>query len=122
MRSEDYRIAIMSLVVQVFGRRQRRSNHTLRRPASEKRQGTKSRDGDGGGAAGYGDFAGGSGVDEMERCSSAGEIGKCHAPDWGGEGATGLLLASIASFGVVLIAEIGLKVRALTLSAASQQR
>ena len=29
--------------VQVFGRRQRRSNHALRRPASEKRQGTKSR-------------------------------------------------------------------------------
>jgi hypothetical protein len=29
--------------VQVFGRRQRRSNGALRRPASEKRQGTKSR-------------------------------------------------------------------------------
>jgi hypothetical protein len=29
--------------VQVFGRRQRRSRHTLRRPAAEKRQGTKSR-------------------------------------------------------------------------------
>ena len=29
--------------VQVFGRRQRRSNHTLWRPASEKCQGTKSR-------------------------------------------------------------------------------
>jgi hypothetical protein len=34
----------MSPRVQVFGRRQRRSNHALRRPASEKRQGTKSRD------------------------------------------------------------------------------
>jgi hypothetical protein len=34
----------MSGAVQVFGRRQRRSNHTLRRPASEKRQGTKSRE------------------------------------------------------------------------------
>jgi hypothetical protein len=33
----------MSLPVQVFGRRQRRSNHALMRPASEKRQGTKSR-------------------------------------------------------------------------------
>ena len=33
----------MSGNVQVFGRRQRRSNHALRRPASEKRQGTKSR-------------------------------------------------------------------------------
>jgi hypothetical protein len=34
-----------SAYVQVFGRRQRRSNHSLRRPASEKRQGTKSRGG-----------------------------------------------------------------------------
>ena len=33
----------MSAVVQVFSRRQRRSHHTLRRPAAEKRQGTKSR-------------------------------------------------------------------------------
>jgi hypothetical protein len=30
----------MSGFVQVFGRRQRRSDHALRRPASEKRQGT----------------------------------------------------------------------------------
>jgi hypothetical protein len=30
--------------VQVFGRRPRRSNHPARRPASEKRQGTKSRE------------------------------------------------------------------------------
>ena len=66
-----FRDAVMSVHVQVFGRRQRRSNHTLRWPASEKRQGTKSRDGDGGGAAGYGDFAAGSGVDEMERRGSA---------------------------------------------------
>jgi hypothetical protein len=29
--------------VQVFSRRRRRSDHTLRRPAAEKRQGTKSR-------------------------------------------------------------------------------
>jgi hypothetical protein len=58
----------------------------------------------------------------MERCSSAREIAKCHAPDWGAEGATGLLLATIVSFGVVLIAEIGLKMRALPSSAASQQR
>ena len=33
----------MSPFVQVFGRRQRRSDHTLRQPASEKRQGTESR-------------------------------------------------------------------------------
>jgi hypothetical protein len=33
----------MSVPVQVFGRRQRRSNHAYWRPASEKRQGTKSR-------------------------------------------------------------------------------
>jgi hypothetical protein len=30
--------------VQVFGRRQRRAIHALRRPAFEKRQGTKSRE------------------------------------------------------------------------------
>ena len=36
---------IMSAPVQVFGRRQRRPNHTLGRGASEKRQGTKSREG-----------------------------------------------------------------------------
>jgi transposase len=35
--------ACVAALVQVFGRRQRRSNHTLWRPASEKRQGTKSR-------------------------------------------------------------------------------
>ena len=34
----------MSGCVQVFGRRQRRSDDTLRQPASEKRQGTKSRE------------------------------------------------------------------------------
>ena len=34
---------LMAGYVQVFGRRQRRSIHALRRPASEKRQGTKSR-------------------------------------------------------------------------------
>jgi len=33
----------MSPIVQVFGRRQRRSHRALWRPASEKRQGTKSR-------------------------------------------------------------------------------
>ena len=33
----------MSVVVQVFSRRQRRPHHALRRPAAEKRQGTKSR-------------------------------------------------------------------------------
>jgi hypothetical protein len=34
----------MSVHVQVFGRRQRRAIHALRRPAFEKRQGTKSRE------------------------------------------------------------------------------
>jgi len=112
----------MSVHVQVFGRRQRPSNHTLGWPASEKRQGTKSREGDCGGAAGYGDFAAVSGVDGMERCSSARETATFHTPDWGGEGASGLLLASIVSFGVVVIAEIALKVRPLALSAEGQQR
>jgi hypothetical protein len=100
----------MSAPVQVFGRRQRRSNHALRRPASEKRQGTKSREGDDGDAAGYGDFTAGSGVDETELCSSGRELAKCRVPDWGAEGAAGLLLAAIMSFDVVRIAEIGLKV------------
>jgi hypothetical protein len=43
----------------------------LLRPAAEKRQGTKSRDVAGGGAAGYGDFATGSGVPVKERGGSA---------------------------------------------------
>src|SRR5713101_2617510 len=57
----------MSVTVQVFGRRDDETLHALRRPASEKRQGTKSRDVSSGGAAGsgfrgrYGDLAAGSG-------------------------------------------------------------
>ena len=53
--------------VQVFGRRQRRSDDTLWRPASEKRQGTKSREGRSVGACrklSYGDLSG-------ERAASA---------------------------------------------------
>jgi len=34
----------MSVTVQVFGRRDDETLHALRRPASEKRQGTKSRE------------------------------------------------------------------------------
>ena len=41
-----------SVVVQVFGRRHDEPFHALWRPASKKRQGTKSRDVCGGGAAG----------------------------------------------------------------------
>ena len=46
--SSTHREALLSLDVesarvQVFGRRHGRANHTARRPASEKRQGTKSR-------------------------------------------------------------------------------
>src|ERR1700751_197675 len=37
-------LPLRSARVQVFGRRQRRANHTARRPASENRQGTKSRE------------------------------------------------------------------------------
>ena len=48
----------MSLFVQVFGCRHDEAIHALRRPASEKRQGTKSREAGTGGAAGvYGDLA-----------------------------------------------------------------
>ena len=35
--------AVWSVVVQVISRRQRQSHHALRRPAADKRQGTKSR-------------------------------------------------------------------------------
>ncbi len=42
----------MSAVVQVFGRRDADTIHALLQPASKKRQGTKSRDVCGGGAAG----------------------------------------------------------------------
>jgi hypothetical protein len=47
-----------SAYVQVFGCRHDEAIHALRRPASEKRQGTKSREAGTGGAAGvYGDLA-----------------------------------------------------------------
>jgi hypothetical protein len=36
-------IAAVAASAQVFGRRHPHANHALRRPASEKRQGTKSR-------------------------------------------------------------------------------
>jgi hypothetical protein len=42
----------MAAYVQVFGRREDETIHALRRPASEKRQGTKSRNVSSGGAAG----------------------------------------------------------------------
>jgi hypothetical protein len=42
----------------------------------------------------------------MERCISARELAKWDVPDWGGEGAIGLLLAWVVSFAVVVIAEI----------------
>jgi hypothetical protein len=57
--------------VQVFGRRHDGTMHALRRPASEKRQGTKSREVSGGGAAGsgcrgrYGDLSAGSGSKDI---------------------------------------------------------
>jgi hypothetical protein len=63
--------------VQVFGRRQRRSKHALWRPASEKRQGTKSR----GGVVRrwrrgrYGDLAAGSGARVMKRGSGETHFG-----------------------------------------------
>jgi hypothetical protein len=48
----------MSQFVQVFGCRHDEAIHALRRPASEKRQGTKSQNVCGGSAAGaYGDLA-----------------------------------------------------------------
>jgi hypothetical protein len=58
----------MSGSVQVFGRRDDEPLHVLRWPASEKRQGTKSRSVTGSGCRGrYGDFAGGLGLLWLER-------------------------------------------------------
>ena len=58
----------MSAIVQVFGRRDDEPLHVLRWPASEKRQGTKSRSVTGSGCRGrYGDFAGGLGLLRLER-------------------------------------------------------
>jgi hypothetical protein len=51
-------------IVQVFGRRDDETIHTLRRPASEKRQGTKSPDGGSGWRGRYGGF--GRGVRQQE--------------------------------------------------------
>jgi hypothetical protein len=76
-RSGPIEHSLMSPPVQVFGRRQRRSDHTLRQPASEKRLGTKSREVDLGRPCprlSYGDLGGeratssiGSGRREIER-------------------------------------------------------
>ena len=49
---EPFTFAGMAAPVQVFGRRHDEPFHALLRPASKKRQGTKSRDVCGGGAAG----------------------------------------------------------------------
>ena len=63
----------MSENVQVFGRREDETIHALRRPASEKRQGTKSREVSSSGAAGvgcrerYGDLVAGSGSKMCDR-------------------------------------------------------
>ena len=59
----------MSASVQVFGRRDDETLPALRRPASEKRQGTKSRWVTGRGCRGrYGDFAASLGLLRLERC------------------------------------------------------
>jgi hypothetical protein len=50
------------------------TSHALRRPASEKRQGTKSRWGNVGECRNYGDFAAGSGVDVVERGGNVGNF------------------------------------------------
>ena len=50
------------------------ANDALWRPASEKRQGTKSRWGNVGECRNYGDFAAGSGVDVVERGGKVGNF------------------------------------------------
>jgi hypothetical protein len=56
------------------------ANHALRRPASEKRQGTKSRWGNVGECRNYGDFVAGSGVDVVERGGNVGNFATRHVP------------------------------------------
>jgi hypothetical protein len=82
---------------QVFGRRHLHANHALRRPASEKRQGTKSRWGKVGGAA-YGDFAAGSGVDVVERGGNVGNFATRHVRELNCEGGTDRLCNEIVGF------------------------
>jgi hypothetical protein len=98
----------------------------LLRPAAEKRQGTKSRGVAGGGAAGYGDFATGSGVPVMERGGSAVDLASWHEPDGEGERAAGVaagvLHDEILRGLVVMKRQSDVAARASRLSAESQHR
>jgi hypothetical protein len=97
----------------------------LLRPAAEKRQGTKSRDVGGGGAAGYGDFATGSGVPVMERGGSAVDLASWHEPDGEGERAAGVaagVLHEILRGLVVMKRRSNVVARASRLSAENRHR
>ena len=72
-----------SVDVQVFGCRHDEAIHALRRPASEKRQGTKSRSVTGRGCRGrYGDFAAGLVLLRLERCGRRSSFSSKKAACW----------------------------------------
>jgi hypothetical protein len=74
------------------------ANHALRRPASEKRQGTKSRLGERRRCRNYGDFAAGSGVDVVERGGNAGTFATRHVRELDCERVTDRLCDAILRF------------------------
>ena len=74
------------------------TSHALRRPASEKRQGTKSRWGNVGECRSYGDFAAGSGVDVVERGGNVDSFATRHVRELSCEGVTDGLCNAILGF------------------------
>jgi hypothetical protein len=75
------------------------ANHALRRPASEKRQGTKSRLGERRWCRNYGDFAAGSGVDVVERGSNVGNFAPRQARELNCERVMDRLVTESCAFG-----------------------
>src|ERR1017187_10732163 len=74
---------VLAALVQVFGCRHDEANPAHRRPASEKRQGTKSRWVVRGGCRGrYGDFAAGLGLLRLERCGRGSGFSSKDAGCW----------------------------------------
>jgi hypothetical protein len=74
------------------------ANHALRRPASEKRQGTKSRWGERRRCRNYGDFAAGSGVDVVERGGNVRNFAPRHVRELNCERVTDRLCNAILRF------------------------
>jgi hypothetical protein len=114
--------------VQVFGRRDDGPIHALRWPASEKRQGTKSREVSSGGAAGnwcrgrYGDFATGSGAHVMTRSGSEARFASLAGRKLKHDRAAGVLSDEILCLLVVIAQQSGVARQASALSAKSRHR